>query len=234
MFDYDYASNTITDITPTVANGDPSDLVGQLFVSPSFTDRFLMLPNGQALFTVGADNQLYTYTGTGSVNSSSTPSISSITANGGNSYTLTGSALSGASQGATYGDDAEMDTNYPIVSVATNIGTTYYARTTNWNKTGVGVTNGATSVTLRVCRRRSVRQPSVTAIAISATEGQSLTNVTVATFTDPNGLSTGDYAATINWGDGTQTAGTVTGPVSGCTPSRAPTPTPRKVPRPSR
>ena len=42
--------------------------------------------------------------------------------------------------------------------------------------------------------------------------GNRSTNVTVATFTDPNGEFTGDYAATINWGDGMQTTGTITGP----------------------
>ena len=150
----------------------------------------------------------------GPVNSSSTPSISGITSNGGNSYTLTGSALNGASQGATYGDDAQMDTNYPIVSVATNIGTTYYATTTNWNVTGVGVTNGATSVNFALPSTIS-SPPSVTADAPSATEGQSLNNVTVATFTDPNGNFTGDYTATINWGDSTQSTGTITGPSGG-------------------
>ncbi len=35
---------------------------------------------------------------------------------------------------------------------------------------------------------------------------------TVATFTDPNGAHTGEYAATINWGDGTQSTGTISGP----------------------
>ena len=54
VFDYDYTTNTITDITPSAANGDPANLVNQLTDYPSYTDRFLMLPNGQALFTVGA------------------------------------------------------------------------------------------------------------------------------------------------------------------------------------
>jgi hypothetical protein len=39
-----------------------------------------------------------------------------------------------------------------------------------------------------------------------------LTNVTVATFTDDNTVNgAGDLAATIDWGDGTSTAGTITG-----------------------
>jgi len=211
VFDYNYATNTITDITPTVAHGDPASLVSQLAANSSYTDRFLMLPNGQALFTAGQTSQLYVYKGTGPVISASTPTITGITFNGNNSFTLTGTALNGASQGATYGDDAEMDTNYPIVSVATNIGTTYYARTTNWNKTGVGVTNGAT-VTTFALPAAIASPPSVKAARLFAGVGIPLNNVTVATFTDPNGQHTGQYAATISWGDGTKTTGVISGP----------------------
>ncbi|HVX16023.1 MAG TPA: DUF4214 domain-containing protein [Pirellulales bacterium] len=49
-------------------------------------------------------------------------------------------------------------------------------------------------------------------LAISVTEGVALTGVQVATFTDPGSPDpASDYAATIDWGDGTTTAGTVTG-----------------------
>jgi Dockerin type I domain len=218
VFDYDPNNGpvgTITDVTPTTANGDPSTLVSQLAAFPSFTDRFLMLPNGQALFTVGQTSQLYVYTAPGAVVTSSTPSITSVAPVGTNDYLLTGSAINGASQGASYGDDAEMDTNYPIVKVATTIGTTYYARTTNWNKTGIGVTNGATSTHFALPTAIS-QAPVVTASGLSAAEGQALTNITVGTFTDPNGTHpAGQYSATINWGDSSSSAGTITGPVGG-------------------
>jgi hypothetical protein len=213
VFDYDYVSNTITDVTPTTANGDPADLVNQLAGLPSFTGRFLMLPNGQALYTAGGNANLYVYTPTGSVTASSVPTITSFTSNGGNSYTLNGTQLSGASQGASYGDDCEMDTNYPIVSLV-NGSTVTYGRTTNWNKTGIGLTNGATTTnfTLPVAL---LLPPVVTPVAPTATEGTALTNVPVATFTDPNGNHTGSYTALITWGDGAQTAGVVTGPDAG-------------------
>ena len=38
-----------------------------------------------------------------------------------------------------------------------------------------------------------------------------LNGVTVATFTDNSGDPASDFAATINWGDGTTTSGTVSG-----------------------
>jgi hypothetical protein len=47
---------------------------------------------------------------------------------------------------------------------------------------------------------------------LSATAGQSFSNQEVAAFTDPNAndLASG-YSATVNWGDGTQSTGSVTG-----------------------
>jgi FG-GAP-like repeat len=46
----------------------------------------------------------------------------------------------------------------------------------------------------------------------SVTEGTALTSVTVATFSDTKAnLPASDYTATINWGDGTTTTGTVSG-----------------------
>src|SRR5205807_5133084 len=52
---------------------------------------------------------------------------------------------------------------------------------------------------------------------ISATEGVAFTDKTVATFTDPDQASTAaEYSATIDWGDGSSSSGTVaqTGPGS--------------------
>src|SRR5262245_31653025 len=46
--------------------------------------------------------------------------------------------LNGISAGAAYGDDAQMDSNYPLVRMTNNSsGYVYYARTFNWNSTGV-------------------------------------------------------------------------------------------------
>jgi len=209
VFDYDYVKNTITDITATA----PSGLSSQLSSNPAFVDSMLMLPNGQALIST-AGNTMYLYTGDAGVNTIASPTISGVTANGGNSYTLTGTTLTGSSQGASYGDDKEMDTNYPIVSVATQVGTTYYDRTTNWNKTGVGSVNGATSTNFSL--PASISSPPVVSLStLTPVEGQNLNNATVATFTDPNGTFTGQYSANITWGDGTQTVGTITGPVGG-------------------
>jgi hypothetical protein len=59
----------------------------------------------------------------------------------------------------------------------------------------------------------TVTDPAViaTGVAVNATEGFAFTGVTVATFTDPGGYeTTGDYSATIDWGDSTTpTAGAI-------------------------
>jgi hypothetical protein len=53
---------------------------------------------------------------------------------------------------------------------------------------------------------------SATATPVFATEGTALTGAVVATFTDTyTGSVAGDFTATILWGDGTTSAGTVTG-----------------------
>jgi uncharacterized repeat protein (TIGR01451 family) len=56
-----------------------------------------------------------------------------------------------------------------------------------------------------------------TATPVHATEGQSFSDVPVATFTDgSNSLQVAaDFTATIDWGDGASSAGTVSGPTGG-------------------
>jgi hypothetical protein len=61
----------------------------------------------------------------------------------------------------------------------------------------------------------SEQQISAQGVTFSPTEGQSFTG-TVATFSDPNPSSTAsEYSASIQWGDGTTSAGTVSGPTGG-------------------
>ena len=48
----------------------------------------------------------------------------------------TGTLFNGISQGAAYGDDWQMPTNYPIIRLESS-DTVHYARTFNWNSTGI-------------------------------------------------------------------------------------------------
>lgn len=50
-----------------------------------------------------------------------------------------GTRLNGQSAGASYGDDDQMDENYPIVRLESPAtGNVYYCRTTNWDSVRVG------------------------------------------------------------------------------------------------
>ncbi len=97
----------------------------------------LDLPDGTVLFTVGG-GQPYVYRPDGTALNTGQPTIINITTNYYRSYHLTGTLLNGISEGAGYGDDAQMNSNYPLVRMTNNgTGEVYYARTYDWSSTGV-------------------------------------------------------------------------------------------------
>jgi hypothetical protein len=96
----------------------------------SFYGNFLNLPNGQILFTDFYTVQIFTPDA--GYNPAWAPRISSVPSrvSAGESYTLSGHLLNGMSQGAAYGDDNQMATNFPIVRITNNAtGHVFYART---------------------------------------------------------------------------------------------------------
>jgi ribosomal protein L6P/L9E len=104
--------------------------------------------------------------------------------NWGDGTTTTGNAVSG---GHTYADEG-MDTATVTVT-----------------RTADG-TQIAPSGTVTVADAAL----SATGTTVSGTEGAAISDTTVATFTDANPNATAsDFTATINWGDGTSTSGTV-------------------------
>ena len=136
IFEFDPTANTYTNVTPA----------GNIISSsgPSFVDRMLVLPTGQVLLTDGG-NALAVYTPDGSPVAAGVPTISGIQENADGSFLLTGTGLNGISEGASYGDDAEMASNYPIVSLADSNGNVFLARAYNWSSTGVAT--GSATVT---------------------------------------------------------------------------------------
>jgi hypothetical protein len=109
-----------------------------------FNCRMLALPNGDALFTDGSST-IWQYDPGTSPLTAATPTITNITPNADGSVTLTGTGLNGINAGAAYGDDAQMDSNYPIVRM-TSGNSVYYARSYNWSTTSVQ-TGSATETT---------------------------------------------------------------------------------------
>jgi hypothetical protein len=138
LFDFNPGTNTIIPVSPAIPDGN-------LAFQGAYPSRMLLLPTGQILFSDGSA-QLWAYTPDGTPNPALRPVINGVTYNGGGSFTLTGKQLNGQSAGASYGDDDQMNTNYPIIRMVNAGGHVFYARTTNWSMTGVG--GGATPETV--------------------------------------------------------------------------------------
>ncbi len=130
LFDFNPATNAITPLSPAIPDAN-------LNTSSAYVMRMLVLPTGQTLFS-DSTNQVYAFTPDGSPSPILRPVINGVTYHGGGLFTLTGKQLNGQSAGAAYGDDDQMDTNFPIVRLVSGTGSVFYARTTNWTNYGVG------------------------------------------------------------------------------------------------
>ena len=131
FYEYNYVANSFTQ------EGAPGG--GTSLDEATFVTSMLDLPDGNVLLIDGQDTTtLYVYTPSGAPLAAGQPAIDSITENANGSYQLTGTGLTGISQGAAYGDDEQMNSNYPLVRMTNNAtGTVYYARTFNWNSASV-------------------------------------------------------------------------------------------------
>ena len=113
---------------------------------PSYVGSFLELPTGQLLF-MDFSNDVEVFTPKGTYQSAWQPTIttapSSVTR--GKTYKISGTQFNGLSQGAFYGDDAQMATNYGLVRITNaSTGHVFYART--HNPSTMGVATGTTTV----------------------------------------------------------------------------------------
>jgi len=128
LFDFNPQTNTISRVPSPTPDLD---------ALPAFVLRLMVLPTGQVLMT-DTDTRVCVYTAPGSAPNLLRPRVEGIKYKGGGMFTLSGQQLDGQSAGSNYGDDAESDQNYPIVSLGDRAGHLFYARTTNWSSTGVG------------------------------------------------------------------------------------------------
>ena len=127
FYEYDPVANAFTSVTgPT----------GQTQPGPSYINRLLVLPDGNLLLS-SSSQQLYVYTPDSTPLAAGKPTIASITLNGNGSYHLTGTLLNGISEGGCYGDDVQVNSNYPLIRLTDANGNVYYARTFNRSSTGV-------------------------------------------------------------------------------------------------
>jgi hypothetical protein len=131
FFEFDPEANTMTAVT------DPANAGG-----PCFTGRMMLLPTGQVLFTSGSTQAfVYTPSPSGVPEDDWRPEIVSCPTllRAKQTFTLQGEQLTGLSQAVSYGDDAGLATNYPLVRIR-NIKTGHvrYCRTFNHSTMAVG------------------------------------------------------------------------------------------------
>lgn len=129
---FDYTTDTYQQIS-TPAGALSSNV-------PVYVTMMLDLPDGSVLFSYQDSSQFYVFKPTGAIlPAQARPVINSIAKNtGASSYTITGKLFNGISQGANYGDDWQMNSNYPIVRLTDPAnGNVYYAKSYNWNSIGV-------------------------------------------------------------------------------------------------
>lgn len=138
LFDFDPRTNKITQVTSALP--DPN-----LPYEGAYPTRMLILPTGQLLFSDDSA-QLWVYTSSGEASWWLRPFITSVNYLGDGQFKLAGFQLDGQSAGASYGDDDQMDANYPIIRMVNASGDVFYARTFDWSKIGVGTGTGYETV----------------------------------------------------------------------------------------
>lgn len=105
----------------------------------SYFGNMLVLPTGQILFTdFSNDIEVYTPAGGPLPNWRSVVVYNPQVLAPGRTYALAGIRLAGMSQGAAYGDDAQANTNFPLVRI-TNLrtGHVFYSRTHDFSSVAV-------------------------------------------------------------------------------------------------
>lgn len=133
FYEFDYRTNAFTRIS---APDGGDTMAGSCYIT-----GMVDLPDGNVLFASLASNTYYIYVPGGSQVAAGKPAITAVAKQDCNTYVATGHLFNGISFGAAYGDDWQMPTNYPIVRLWKDDDKygrlVYYARSYNWNSTGV-------------------------------------------------------------------------------------------------
>jgi hypothetical protein len=228
----DTGSHTSGDFTATINWGDGSTSVGTVTGSGNtftVTGSHTYVNTDGALSTTVTASQTGAGGGSGSANSTATVSEADLTVTAQSISISENSAFSGTV--ATFTDpgaDASGDFTATIawgdgsisLGTVTGSGGTFtvtgshtYVNNDGTFSTTVAVTEpgiSGGSASSNSTATVSEADLTVTAQPIGATEGSS-TTTTVATFTDPGADTSGEFTASINWGDGSTSTGTVTG-----------------------
>ena len=137
FYEYDYTVGT---------TGAFTQITSFLQAAPTYQSIFLDLPDGTVFYNLYNNFGMYDYVPDGSPLAAGKPTISSISTNSDGSLHFTGLLFNGISEGAAYGDDHQMDSNFPMIRFIDSAGHVRYGRTFNWSSTGV-MTGSATTTT---------------------------------------------------------------------------------------
>jgi len=137
FYEYDYSIGTTGAFYR--ASSPTNSSTGTSFFANSYQLYMLDLPDGTILFCDNGDKsgQLYVYQPDTPPLASGKPTIDSVSWNADGSLHLSGTLFNGITQGASFGDDAQQDSNYPLVRFTAGGGRVYYGRTYNWSSTSV-------------------------------------------------------------------------------------------------
>lgn len=128
-YEFDYLSNSFASL--------PAPGGGTSILDTAFNGTMLNLPDGNVMLSRQYKKDYYIYKPNGTPLAAGKPTITAVTQKPcTNTFTLTGLLFNGICEGSCYGDDWQMNTNFPIVRL-TSGANVYYARTYNWNHTGV-------------------------------------------------------------------------------------------------
>jgi Kelch motif len=155
--DYFSKPSTFFEWDPTTSVTTMPQLTNQPPATSQYTYqvRFLVLPTGQIAMSAN-DGNLYIYTPDsteGSPETSWAPVITGFPSAMivGHSYQIAGQRLNGISCGASYGDDAQMVTNWPIVQLTEQAtGAVRYARSYAFSTMGIAAAGDTTTASCEI------------------------------------------------------------------------------------
>ena len=132
FYEYNYLTNAFTSVP--VPSSAATNAICQNYA-------LLGLPNGQVLCglaqaTNAQMEQYYVYNPTGTPLAAGKPVITGVTRLTCTTAMVVGHGFNGISEGSAFGDENECDSNYPLFRFTKN-GKVYYARSYNWNSTGI-------------------------------------------------------------------------------------------------
>ena len=187
-YEFDYLANTYTRI-----NAPQGGLTTN---TPCYTSNLLVLPDGKILYCLQGSSTFYVYTPSGAAIAAGKPTIKKLKKVG-NAVRITGTLFNGISEGACYGDDFQMATNFPVVRF-TNATNTFYARTYNWNSTGVMRGNAADTAFFTLPAGMPAGPYALTVVANGIASNPKNVILNVSTLATPTLLESGvDFEAIV-------------------------------------